>query len=88
MEKEAINLLRENALGIELWADGPFSWSLRIGLYWFGVMFCMRWYRPGRYVGWELEPWTGFVFAWKLNPDPKEGALIWLNRKEWGRYAA
>lgn len=55
-----------------------FSFCLRLGFYWFGIVVFYKWQLPitSRYI-------SGLAFSWRPNRSACAGDFIWLKQKEW-----
>src|SRR5262249_10156788 len=86
--EEAISLFRY-AIGPRFGRDYNRSrgaWFAGFAFYW----FCIMLYRncgPEITEWGHVYNWTGIVFSWSPNPEPRPGALIWIKSKKWGVYA-
>jgi len=58
-------------------------WYFKLGFYWFSITLWRRWHPEMRYLDGPPCPWNGITFYYKLNPELKEGELIWLKNKRW-----
>jgi hypothetical protein len=53
------------------------GWYFFLGFYWFCFCFYRRWE-----LGFNDSYITGWSFAYKPNPNPDYGALLWLKDKK------